>query len=156
MIAAFPIRYRNKGLEFLLIKRSTLSYNWQWVTGKIEKGETSLEGAKRELMEEIGYNPALIIPITIPQEDRELEREDLKLWKETGQTIRKLQNIIKKHTIYNFLARIDELQDPVLDPAGHTDWKWCDYETAYKIIMWVTEKKMLRYVHNYLLKNPLI
>ena len=157
MIAVFPIRYRNNNLEFLLIKRATLSYNWQWVTGSIEKGENSLEGAKRELMEETGYNPALIIPFTIPLEFyTNPEEADLILWKETGQKIRKLQKIIKRQIIYHFLVRIDELQDPVLNPTEHTDWKWCGYETAFKIILWIGEKKILKYTHNYLIENPLI
>jgi 8-oxo-dGTP pyrophosphatase MutT (NUDIX family) len=157
MIAVFPIRYRNNTLEFLLIKRATLSYNWQWVTGSIEKGETSLEGAKRELMEETGYNPALIIPFIIPKEFyTEPEQEDLILWRETGQTIKKLQKIKKRLIIYHFLVRIDDLQDPALNSTEHTDWKWCDYETAFKIILWLGEKKILRYVHNYLIENPLI
>ncbi|MFX1326026.1 MAG: NUDIX domain-containing protein [Promethearchaeota archaeon] len=156
VISAFMIRYNGDKLEFLLIKRAEMSYNWHWITGGVEKGEIRLEGAKRELREEIGYHPALIIPFSVPQElYKDLEEEDLNLWVKQGQSLRKLHNIMKKHKMYYFQIRIDELQDPILDPTEHTDWKWCDYETACKSIMWLNEKKILTCVNNYLIENPL-
>lgn len=156
VISAFIIRYKNDKLEFLLIIRVERSYNWQWVSSKVEKREEPLEGAKRELLEETGYQPALIIPFSIPQDfHKVLEEEDLNLWVKQRQSLRRLHNIMKKHTMYYFLIRIYELQDPILDPTEHTDWKWCDYETAYKSIMWLNEKKILTYVNNYLIENPL-
>lgn len=68
MISVHLIRYKEKELEFLMIKRSTPGYNWQCVTGAIEMGETPLECAKREIFEEIGYSPSKIIPFKFPEE----------------------------------------------------------------------------------------
>ncbi|PWI46465.1 hypothetical protein CEE45_16680 [Candidatus Heimdallarchaeota archaeon B3_Heim] len=159
MVNVYPIRYKNNNLEFLMIKRTTLSYNWQCVSGSVgdtmgaldhPKGESPLECAKRELYEETAYIPALILPLNIPQELYIENDED-----EGDRSPPQLQEELEKITFYNFIALIDQPQDPVLNPPEHTDWKWCSFEIAYKIIMWAVEKKLIRYVYNYLIKSPL-
>lgn len=160
MIAVYPIKYTNKNLEFLLIKRATLSYNWQCVTSSVgntmgaldhPNGESPRECAKRELFEETRYKPALLLAINIPHELYTENQED-----EGAKSPLHLKELIKEITFYNFIARIDQPQDPVLNPAEHTEWKWCSFELAHKIIKWAIEKKLLSYVYNYLIKNPLI
>ena len=158
MIAIYPIRYKDGNLEFLMIKRATLSYNWQCVTSSVgdsmgaldhPKGESPLECAIRELYEETGFKSSLIIPFDHPR-DFYIENE------EEGEKISPEQKkLVKSITFYNFIARIDQLQDPVINPAEHTDWKWCSYETAYKIIKWAIEKKGIRIINNFIIHNPL-
>ncbi len=159
MVAVYPIRYKDGNLEFLLIKRATLSYNWQCVTGSVGKtmdaldhpeGESPLECANRELFEETGYTPAITLPLDISQEFYSESAED-----EGDASPPHLQELIKEIQFHNFIARIDQRLDPVLNPAEHTDWKWCNFEIAYKLIKWRVEKKLLRYVNNYLINNPL-
>ena len=159
MVNVYPIRYKNSNLEFLMIKRATVAYNWQSVSGSVgdtmgaldhPKGESPLECAKRELFEETRYIPALILPLNIPQELYTENEED-----EGDESPPHLQELVKEITFYNFIACIDQPQDPVLNPAEHTDWKWCSFEIAYKIIKYAVEKKLLRYVYNYIITNPL-
>jgi 8-oxo-dGTP pyrophosphatase MutT (NUDIX family) len=159
MVNVYPIRYQKSKLEFLMIKRATVSYNWQCVSGSVGHSmgaldhpprESPLECAKRELYEETGYDPTKIISLEIPQklytdiEDDEGEILPLNLQKE-----------LHEIKFYNYIARIDQLQDPVLNPAEHTDWKWCNFDTAYELIQWAVEKKLIDFVYNYLIDNPL-
>ncbi|MFV2015079.1 MAG: NUDIX domain-containing protein, partial [Candidatus Heimdallarchaeota archaeon] len=55
MISVYPIRYIGGRWEHLIIKRATLSYNWQCMTGGVESDESPLEAAYRELFEETAY-----------------------------------------------------------------------------------------------------
>ena len=159
MVNVYPIRYRNGTLEFLLIKRATLSYNWQCVSGSVghsmgaldhPKDEKPLECAKRELFEETGYTPAQILPINVPH-DLYTEKEE----NDGDKTPPNLKEELKEIQFHNYIAKIDQLQDPVLNPAEHTDWIWCNFETAYEKIKWAVEKKLLRFVNNYLIRNPM-
>ena len=60
VIDAYVFRQTQDGIKFLLLKRAkTKIYEhlWQGVAGKIEDGETAVETAVRELMEETGFKP---------------------------------------------------------------------------------------------------
>jgi 8-oxo-dGTP pyrophosphatase MutT (NUDIX family) len=112
--------------------------------------EKPLDCAKRELFEETGYIPSKIFPLKIPRDLYTENEED-----EGDISPPHLQEELKEIKFYNFIALINQPQDPVLNPTEHTDWKWCSFETAYRIIRWAVEKKLLKFVYNYLCKNSL-
>ena len=63
VIDAYVFRRTKNGIKFLLLKRAkTKIYEhlWQGVAGKIEKNESAIEAATRELMEETGFTPCKI------------------------------------------------------------------------------------------------
>jgi 8-oxo-dGTP pyrophosphatase MutT (NUDIX family) len=57
LIGAGALIYSNKTRRYLFLLRSGGSYNNSWglVGGKLEKGETILQGLTREIAEEIGH-----------------------------------------------------------------------------------------------------
>ncbi|MHA2249281.1 MAG: NUDIX domain-containing protein, partial [Candidatus Kariarchaeaceae archaeon] len=140
MISVYPIRYVSGRWEHLIIKRATVSYNWQCVTGGVERDESPLEAAHRELFEETAYRTKTLIPFTYDEnffiDDEPYGEHDDKLLEEFLKTI---ENII-------YIAVIEEHQEPVLDPKEHTDWLWCNYQTAYEKILWAIEKKQFRLI----------
>ena len=59
-VEVYLFRRRERKVEFLTLRRAanrTLPHVWQPVTGKIERGETALAGARREVLEETGLEP---------------------------------------------------------------------------------------------------
>jgi 8-oxo-dGTP pyrophosphatase MutT (NUDIX family) len=152
MATVHPFRYREGKLEFLLIKRATVSWNWQGVTGSTEEGETLKECAIRELFEETGYSPAFITSIEFPPSfykgvENRGERIPEKYY--DGDTYKQLE----KGTY--FAARIDQTQEPIIDPEEHTEWIWCNFERAYDLIMWDIEKRVLRFVNMMIVNGEL-
>lgn len=147
MISVYPIRFVSGRWEHLIIKRTTVAYNWQCVTGGVERDEPPLEAAHRELLEETGYRTKTLIPFTYDEnffiDDEPYGEHFSKLLEDFLKTI---ENIV-------YIAMIEEHQKPVLDPKEHTDWLWCDYQTAYEKILWAIEKKSLRLIMEYLVNG---
>ena len=59
---AIPWRHNGAGLEVLLIHRPRYD-DWSWPKGKLDDGETLHECAAREILEEIGLDAPLGIPL---------------------------------------------------------------------------------------------
>ena len=139
-VLVYPVRKIDDGWEYLMLKRvENRGGFWQGVTGAPEKGETNLEGAKRELFEETGYNPANLqqtdISFIIPMQDR---------WKDIYPVG------TKEIPEYLFIAMIEQPRPPKIDPIEHNEWKWCLFEDAMNLLTWEDNKKALKYVKNYL------
>ena len=60
VIEVYLFRRRGRRVEFLTLRRAadrTFPHVWQPVTGKLKRGETALDGARREVLEETGLEP---------------------------------------------------------------------------------------------------
>lgn len=89
--------------RFLYLMRSDANYAWGGPGGKIEEGETLLEGLERECMEEIDYWPASakLIPIQM--------------------------FVNNSFTYHTFFCAIDEEFVPVLNDE-HVGYAWIGHD----------------------------
>jgi len=142
-VLVYPVRFRDNSWEFLLLKRTEDRGGfWQGVTGHPEKGEKIIEGAKRELLEETSFIPNFVFQIdfsyTIKIDDKD------KILFPPG---------TEELTEYVFVARIDQEDDPTIDPHEHTEWKWCGFEDALESLFWEENKEALKQVYNLLIEE---
>jgi len=115
----------------------------QFPAGLIDK-ESAEVVARRELLEETGYEQSFITTIKFPHNFYQgIENGGERIPEEfyDGDTYRELE----KGTY--FVARIDQEKKPVLNPEEHTDWIWCDFEKGYELIKWDIEKRVFRFVN---------
>lgn len=139
-VLVYPFKQSEEKIEFLLLKRTEERGGfWQGVTGHTERSEKIIECAKRELLEETSFIPKFIFQseysytIAIKEEMKNQFPPDI-------------TELIE----YVFLARIDQEDDPTIDPVEHVEWKWCSYEEALELLKWEENKKALEYCNNLL------
>jgi lipoyl(octanoyl) transferase len=129
------IREGLHGDEILLMRRVPERGGfWQTLTGKIERGESPLAAAARELFEETGFSPRL-------EEIRELDYThafalDPAL---TGQD--SLAPIFCRETAY--ALRVEPSAEPVLSPE-HDAHRWVSLEDALPLLPFAGLKKAAR------------
>lgn len=146
MVSVYPIRALGNDWEHLIIKRATVSYNWQCVTGGVKTPEKPIDGAYRELFEETGYKASQMIPYTYSEDflvdDESSGNHDPDL----------LAKILREVDIIVFIAIITDSKDPFLSPKEHTDWKWCSFNQTYQLVDWAVEKKGHRIIRDFILQ----
>jgi len=141
-VLVYPVRRRQDGWEFLLLKRvEERGGFWQGVTGAPEEGEKIAEGARRELLEETGFNPDLLI------ESKFSYSIDINNVKGSIYT-----DGVKEIHEYVFVAIINTTEDPIIDPIEHTHWKWVSYEEALELLFWRNNKAALAHVNSMISK----
>ena len=132
VIDAYVYRILDKEIRFLLLKRAkTKLYEhlWQGVAGKIEKGETASQAAVRELKEETGLTPYKMFIADHVSSFYESYKDRINFVPVFGIEVRKRQIILS-----------DE----------HCEFKWVDFETAYKTLTWNGQKRGLKVVFDML------
>ncbi len=139
-VLVYPFKQAEERIEFLLLKRTEERGGfWQGVTGHTERGEKTIDVAKRKLLEETSFIPKFIFQtecsynIVVGEEMKDQYPPDT-----------------TELTEYVFLARIDQEDYPKIDSLEHGEWKWCSYEEALKLIKWEENKKALEYCYDLL------
>ena len=135
VIDAYVYRQTQEGIKFLLLKRAkTKIYEhlWQGVAGKIEKGETAVETAIRELMEETGFKPFRMFIADHISKFYEAKWDRINLVPVFGIEVKKSEVSISKE---------------------HCDFKWVDFELASKTLVWQGQKEGILSVHNMLISD---
>jgi dATP pyrophosphohydrolase len=131
-ILVLPFRKNEIGkIEFVIFKRSDENY-WQGIAGGGEDDETPIEAAKRELFEETGItNQSKLIPLQFKAYVPVSEFEAHKYWP-------KDLFAIPEH----YFALECENENIKLSHE-HNAYKWVDFEIAYKLLHWQSNKNGL-------------
>ena len=135
VIDAYVYRQTQEGIKFLLLKRAkTKIYEhlWQGVAGKIEEGETAVETAIRELMEETGFKPFRMFIADHISKFYEAKWDRINLVPVFGIEVKKSEVSISKE---------------------HCDFRWVDFELASKTLVWQGQKEGILSVHNMLISD---
>ena len=127
-ILSIPYRIIDGTPLFCIFHRSDSSY-WQFIAGGGENGETPIEAAKRETIEEMGVEPENIKQLTcIAYVPAEVVAESRRQhWNKNTYVIPE----------YSFAFECDS--DPTLS-LEHIEYKWLTYDEARKLLKWDSNK----------------
>ncbi|MGD2169540.1 MAG: NUDIX domain-containing protein [Chlamydiota bacterium] len=122
----------------LLLKRSPQDYLggiWQIVTGRVEKGDSTLKTVKKEVFEETGLNVEKAHNVSVTHFYEKIKDE-------IGFSA-------------NFLVFADHNQKITLSPNEHDDYIWCSIKEAKDLIAFASQKETLNHINKYYLsQNP--
>ena len=122
---------RRSGLrEYLLLHYP--SGHWDFPKGNIEKGESPMKTAAREIKEETGLD-----------EFRFISGFEEKI----TYYYRKGDSVVRKEVVY-FL--VEALSSDVRISWEHTGYKWLEYEKALKTVTYETSRKVLERAEEFL------
>ena len=127
-ILSIPYRIVDGTPLFCIFRRADSSY-WQFIAGGGENGETPIEAAKRETIEEMGAEPKNIKQLTciayVPAEVIAESRQQH--WDKNTFVIPE----------YSFAFECE--LEPLLSNE-HTEYKWLTYDEARKLLKWDSNK----------------
>ncbi len=135
VIDAYVFRKKNNGFQFLMLKRAEqkiYEHLWQGVAGKIESRETAVEAAVRELKEETGLEPARMFVADHVSKFYEAHADRINLVPVFG---------------------IEVGDNEVILSEEHSEFNWCNFDTALKKLVWNGQKEGLSKVYKMLNSN---
>jgi len=124
-------------IQYLLLKTIPRREEfWQPITGGLEEGETKIEALRREVREETGIESI----IKIVEDVHHFEFRDLTFMdylKKHGQACRHLKE-------YAFGVEVPSSEEVVLDGKEHSEFKWCSFQEALRLMKWKENKDALK------------
>ena len=135
LIEAHIFRESEKGIEFLLLKRSEgqpYPGLWQMVTGKIKSDEKAYQTALREIKEETGLVP-------------------VQLW--VAPTVNSFYEPKDEYIclLPVFAARVESSEIKL--SREHTEYQWVNKTTAQKLFAWEGQRKAVQIIEDYFLNK---
>jgi len=128
VVDAYVYHQTKDDLLFLLLKRSrTKMYEhlWQGVAGKIKKGENAWQAATRELNEETGLEPVRVFVADHVSRFYETHGDRVNLVPVFGIEVETRNVVLSKE---------------------HCEFRWLDYKTARKRLVWNGQKEGIKSV----------
>jgi dATP pyrophosphohydrolase len=123
-VEAIIFRRSGNRIEYLLLKRIPERNGfWQPLTGGVEEGETRTEALYREIYEETGVKSVIR---TI---------EDLYHFEFSDPHV---------NQEYVYGVQISPSEDIVLDKEEHSEYRWCSFHEAMRLLHWKENRKALK------------
>ncbi len=133
LIDVYPYKMEVGQPLFLIFKRSAekiYGNQWRMVGGKVKDGESSWEGALRELKEETGLSPVKFWAIPSVNQFYEAKSDSV-------------------HTIPAFAAELSGKEEITLDDE-HSEYKWVSIEGIDPYIRWPEQRRLMKMTHDIL------
>ena len=135
-IEAILFRRNDGKIQYLILKTIPgRGEFWAPITGGLEEGETKREALKREIREETGIENI----IRIIEDVHYYEFQDFPFMdylKRHGQACKHLKE-------YAFGVEVSSDEIVVLDGKEHSEFKWCGFEEALKLLKYKGNKEAL-------------
>ncbi len=145
-IEAILFKRTDGKIHYLLLKRHPEKGEfWQPITGGLEEGETKIETLKREIREETGIKSI----IKIIENVHYYEFQDpslIEYFKRHGRAC----NHVKE---YAFGVEVSSDEKVVLDGKEHSEYRWCRFEEALKLLKWKGNKVALEKLNEILTRQ---
>jgi 8-oxo-dGTP pyrophosphatase MutT (NUDIX family) len=124
-------------MEYLLLRRIEARGGfWQGVTGGLEAGESREDAARREVLEETGYQRFARF---MPLDYRYSFQLDVPQW---GALYAPDVTMIQEECFGAEVA-LDQ-GEPVLDPGEHDQYRWLSAAQALALLVWPDNQEALR------------
>ena len=137
----FVVIYRisNNRVFYLLLKRRWHWNGWEFTKGGVEINEKYLDAVKREIKEEAGQKATKIRRFNFFGEYRFSKNlKDRPGY--VGQT----------YSLYSAEVKDKKV---IFDKKEHSEFKWLEFDDAYKKLKWSNQKRCLNKVNEYLVKK---
>ncbi len=133
-VLVIPYLIEDHKALYACLKRSDDGY-WQFIAGGGENGETPIEAAIRETAEESGIETtAAILPLETLTMIPGSNVSDL--WKDIP--------VIPEYTF-----AVPAYSRRLILSEEHSEYCWCDYETARELLRWKSNRDALQELHRY-------
>ncbi|MFQ5793661.1 MAG: NUDIX pyrophosphatase [Candidatus Bipolaricaulia bacterium] len=132
-VSVYPFRITSEGPEYLALHRSPgleLEGTWQAVHGKIEPGETAVQAAWRETVEETGVRPVELWMIEYVELFYDERTDQIRM-------------------VPCFAAQLDE-QSEVRISGEHDDHRWLPLERISSTLIWPNQQAAIEILHRQL------